>query len=113
MEKTFKDYNGQTYWASVNLNRIHKAVRPKWFSIAFGMGADGMVYAGERNSFFNGQYYKANRQYYVSVDVDWEQIKTKKMWLQWVFRVANCIKIPAPTLQFENGKPIKFRALGF
>ncbi len=113
LEKAFKDYNGQTYWASVNLNAIHSRVKPKWLSVAFGLGADQMVFANQSESFFNGAQYNANRQYYLSLDVDWEQIQTKKEWLKWVFKVANCIKIPAPSFEMQRGKKIQFKALYF
>lgn len=113
VEKAFKDYNAQTYWASVNLNAIHASIKPKWLSVAFGLGADQLIFANQSTSFFNGTQLNANRQYYVSLDVDWEQIQTKKEWLKWVFKVANCIKIPAPSIEFQSGEKASFRALYF
>ena len=113
LEKAFKDYNGQTYWAEVNLNSIHSSIKPRWLSIAFGLGADQMIFADPTRSSFNGNDYNARCQYYISLDVDWEQIETKKEWLKWVFKVANCIKIPAPSLEFKNGSNVQFRTLYF
>ena len=113
LENAFKDYNGQTYWASVNLNVIHSSIKPKWLSVAFGLGADQMIFADQINSSFNGIDFNANRQYYLSLDVDWEQIETKKKLLKWVFKVANCIKIPAPSFEFQSGKTVRFRPLHF
>ena len=113
LEQAFKDYNGQTYWASINLNAIHSSVKPRWLSFAFGLGADQMIFADQDRSSFNGIEYNARRQYYLSLDVDWEQIETKKEWLRWVFKVVNCIKIPAPTLEFQSGGSIQFRSLYF
>ena len=113
LEKAFKDYNGQTYWASINLNLIHSSIKPKWLSIAFGLGADEMIFADQIRSSFNGNVYDAKRQYYLSLDVDWEQIETNKVWLKWVFKVANCVKVPAPSLEFKKGKTVQFRTVYF
>ena len=41
-EEIFKDYNGQTYWLSVNLHSFFKSSKlPKWLNLAAGYGADG------------------------------------------------------------------------
>lgn len=113
LEEAFKDYNGQTYWASINLNSIYSRIKPKWMSVAFGLGADQMIFANQTSSFTEGKVLNAQRQYYLSLDVDWEQIETKKLWLKWVFKVANCIKIPAPSVEFSKEDNIQFKALYF
>ena len=113
LEEAFKDYNGQTYWASVNLHSLHSKVKPKWLSLAFGLGADQMIFANQKKTTLNGQEFNAARQYYLSLDVDWEKIETQKRWLKWVFKVANCIKLPAPSLEFQSGKTVQFRPLHF
>jgi hypothetical protein len=39
-----KDYNGQTYWLSVNLHiPSPKAQKTQWLNLAIGYGADGMI----------------------------------------------------------------------
>src|SRR5690606_26751805 len=42
-EQALKDYNGQTYWLSVNVGDFLKeeSKYPKWLSIAVGYGAQG------------------------------------------------------------------------
>jgi len=101
LQGAFKDYNGQTYWASLNLNGVYKKVKPKWLNLAFGYGGEGMLYANNE-SIYKGA--KSYRQYYLSLDVDFEQIETNSKWLKALFKVANCIKVPAPTLELnENG----------
>ena len=43
-EQILKDYNGQTYWFSANLHSFFKKSKiPKWFNIAVGYGAEGMI----------------------------------------------------------------------
>jgi hypothetical protein len=51
-EQMLKDYNGQTYWLSVNTPSI-KAQNPKWLNLAIGYGANGMLTGnGENNGLF-------------------------------------------------------------
>ena len=113
LEQAFKDYNGQTYWASINLNGGHRLIQPKWLSVALGFGADQMIFADQRSVEFENEIYRSERQFYLSLDVDWEQIETNKAWLKWAFKIVNCIKIPAPSLILEKGNSIQFRPLYF
>ena len=49
MQQVLKDYNGQTYWLSANIWSFNKESNfPRWLNVAFGYGADGMLY-GENN----------------------------------------------------------------
>ena len=112
LQQTLKDYNGQTYWLSANIWSFNKeGAFPKWLNIAFGYGAEGMLY-GENlptNMFQQDPY----RQFYLSLDVDLTKIKTKSKFLKSVFSVINFIKIPAPTLEFRTKGGIKFHYLYF
>ena len=72
-----------------------------------------MVFGNERDIPFNGERYLAERQAYLSLDVDWERIETKKVWLKWVFKVANCIKLPAPAFELRNGNKLDYHWLYF
>ncbi|MDZ7614583.1 MAG: hypothetical protein U5K51_13455 [Flavobacteriaceae bacterium] len=43
LEQVFKDYNGQTYWFSVNLWSFFKESKiPRWLNISLGYGAEGL-----------------------------------------------------------------------
>ena len=43
-EEFLKDYNGQTYWLSANINSFLKTESiPNWLNVAFGYGAEGML----------------------------------------------------------------------
>jgi len=112
LEQSIKDYNGQTYWLSANIWSFAKDSNfPKWLNIAFGYGAEGMLY-GENlpsNNFTQNPY----RQFYLSFDIDLVKIKTKSKFLQSVFSVINFIKIPAPTLEFRSKGGVKFHYLYF
>ncbi|MCR8669089.1 YfiM family protein [Aestuariibaculum sp. M13] len=104
-ERVLKDYNGQTYWLSVNLSSFFKESKlPKWLNLAFGYGADGMLSGVSEENNLNLPDYNRYRQYYLSLDVDLSKLQTKSQLLRTVFEVFNTIKIPFPTLEInKNG----------
>lgn len=109
--RILKDYNGQTYWLSVSPFTFFKSDKklPKWLALSFGYGAEGMIGANYNNvavvdNMGNVTEFKRNRQYYLSLDIDLSKIKTKYQWINSILNAINIIKIPAPTLEFENGK---------
>lgn len=114
-----KDYNGQTYWLSVNPSSFIKKENkfPKWLNLAFGYSAYGMI-GGTFNSFTvqkeDGTVLRFDRErrFYFSVDVDLTRIKTKSKFLKGVFSTINIIKFPAPAIQFSN-KGVRAYALYF
>ena len=116
LQEVLKDYNGQTYWLSANLdsfikNKEHKI--PKWLNLAFGYGADGMLTGITENvdSLFTNQ--SRIRQFYLSFDIDLTRIKTNSGLLKTVFSVINVIKIPMPTLEYNSKNQIVFHLLFF
>lgn len=107
-EQIIKDYNGQTYWLSVNCSSFVKGTKiPKWLNLAFGYGAQGMI-TGEAtlvNTIFLPES-KRFRQFYLSFDADLTKIDTKSHFLKTFFSIFNTIKIPAPTFEINGkGKP--------
>ena len=114
-ENILKDYNGQTYWLSVNLHSFAKGSKiPKWLNLALGYGADGMITGNKED---NTPILTANpqrlRQFYLSLDVDLTKIKTKSHFLKTVFSVFNTVKIPAPTIGFVHFNDIKYHFIYF
>jgi hypothetical protein len=109
-EQLLKDYNGQTYWLSVNpASFIKKQNRfPKWLNIAFGYGANGMIGASQNATVFdkngNSIVFKRYRQGYLSLDVDFTKVKTKSRVLNSILSFVNCVKIPFPNLELSQGK---------
>lgn len=111
-----KDYNGQTYWLSINPSSFIKKENkfPKWLNVAFGYGADGMLGARYNNILVqdkngNTTFFNRYPQYYFSLDADLTRIKTKSKFLKAVFSCINIIKIPFPNLELSEGK-LKFNA---
>lgn len=105
----FKDYNGQTYWLSVDMDKfIHF---PRWLNIVVGHGAEGMVYARVNENIAAG-YPAPYRQFYLGLDLDLRAIKSRSKVVNTLIFVANMIKLPAPTLEFSS-KGTRFHAFYF
>lgn len=114
LEELLKDYNGQTYWLSCNVRSFFKTSKiPKWFNIAFGYGADGLL--SGHNEDVNNLLITQNRtrQFYLSFDVDLTKIKTKSHLLRSIFDVLNVIKLPFPALEFNGKNGIKLHGVYF
>ena len=112
LQQSLKDYNGQTYWISANIWSFNKQSSiPKWLNVAFGYGAEGMLYGETKptNPITQDPY----RQFYLSLDLDLTKIETKSKLLQSVFSVVNFIKIPSPTLEINTKGQVKFHYLYF
>lgn len=112
IQRSIKDYNGQTYWASANIASFlgDNTKFPKWMNIAVGYGADGMVGSIENTLYPD---IERTRQYYISLDVDLTKIKTKSKFLNTVFGAFGFIKFPMPTIEFNQNRSTKFYAVYF
>ena len=114
-EQILKDYNGQTYWLSVNLYSFSKDSKiPKWLNLALGYGGDGMITGNKENYAQNlASNPQRFRQYYLSLDVDLTKIETKSHFLKTIFSVLNTVKIPAPTIEIRQFNGIKWHLIYF
>ncbi|SEW38480.1 DUF2279 domain-containing protein [Chitinophaga arvensicola] len=119
-ERTLKDYNGQTYWLSVNLYSFRKESHfPKWLNVAVGYGAQNMI--GGRDNTWTDEHgidrdyshLQRIRQFYLSPDVDFTKIPTRKKGVKVIFQVLNMLKIPAPTLEINSQGRVKLHPLYF
>ena len=105
-EEFLKDYNGQTYWLSANINSFLKTDNiPNWLNLAVGYGADGMLTGEPNDPLFINQ--NRTRQYYLSLDIDLSRIKTKSHFLKTIFDVLNVIKVPFPALELNSKGRLK------
>lgn len=114
-EQILKDYNGQTYWLSVNLYSFSKDSKiPKWLNLALGYGGEGMITGNKENYdqklIPNPQRF---RQFYLSFDADLTKIKTNSHFLRTIFSVLNTVKIPAPTIEIRQFNGIKWHLIYF
>lgn len=106
VERFLKDYNGQTLWASLNLRAfMPESGLPAWLNVAVGHGATGMITAGPP---LPGdplaQGVERYRQVFIAPDVDLTRIRTRSKAIRTLFFVLNSIKVPAPALEYGNGR---------
>lgn len=114
-EQLLKDYNGQTYWLSVNIRSFFKNSKiPGWLNLAVGYGADGMI-TGNTKSDIPPLFpeFERNRQFYLSFDVDLSSIETRSPFLKTVFSLFNTVKIPAPAFEINGSGKSKFHVFYF
>ena len=105
IERYFKDYNGQTYWFSISPRSIWKSSKiPSWLLFSIGYGVDAKI-SGKDNSYLlsNGQVLYAKRKYLLSLDIDLAKLPLKNKLLKRILKPLNAIKIPLPTLIWQNG----------
>jgi len=115
--RLMKDYNGQTYWLSLNLRSFMatESKFPAWANIAVGYGGDGMIGANENPSSLKGKElpsFKRRRQFYLAPDADLFRIKSSAA-VNAPFYLLRYIKIPAPAIEFTKGEKLKFKAIQF
>ena len=115
--KIIKDYNGQNYWLSSspflwqNKSKRNESTFPKWLAFSVGYGAEDMLYGNEIQNNENG--YQSSRTFYFSLDVNWEQLKTKRKGLRLLFSVLNSIKVPFPAIHYNTKRGFGADAIAF
>ncbi len=100
LSEVLKDYNGQTYWLSVDMDKFIRF--PKWLNISAGYGADNMIHAHDSQNRAAG--YVPYRQYYLGLDFDLTAFKSKSKVVNTLIYFVNLIRLPAPALEFSQGK---------
>lgn len=118
VEKLLKDYNGQTYWASINIQSFFPQSNfPSWLNLAIGFGANNML-GGYNNTWVdeNGTLVIRNdlpryRRMFLSADIDLTKIKTNNKTLQTIFSLVNVLKFPAPSIEFNRFGKTKIHPL--
>ncbi|MBO6606825.1 DUF2279 domain-containing protein [Psychroserpens sp.] len=114
LEEMLKDYNGQTYWLSANVHSFFKTSKiPKWLNVAVGFGADGMLTGRNEivDNFMTSQ--QRQRQFYLSLDIDFTRIQTDSRFLKTLFDVLNLIKVPFPTIEYNSKNGVKLHYIYF
>jgi hypothetical protein len=116
-ERMLKDYNVQTYWASIQMKQFFPNSKwPSWLNLAVGYGADQM-YGGYTNEWtsngskfdYSGQ--KRQRQLYLALDYDLRAISSKSHTLKAILNTLNIYKFPAPAIEYNNIEGWKFHLL--
>ncbi len=113
LEQILKDYNGQTYWLSVDwakfLGKNTKTFFPKFLTLAVGYGAGEMLYGNPTENEAAG--YKGLRRYFLGIDIELSQIRTRHIWLKKTFQYLSVWRIPAPALEYNRQDGLKWHWL--
>ncbi len=108
IKNSLKDYNGQTYWLTIDINKLFgRKLLPRWLFLSIGYGGEGM-YGGHDNiwadkegithDFSNVTRY---RQLFISFDINFT-VFIKNKWWQRVLFPLNIIKTPFPTIEISE-----------
>ena len=107
IQRSLKDYNGQTYWLSCNINSFFNTnYIPKWLNFAVGHSANGMMAASNQTND------NRVRQFLLSFDIDLSRIEFENKFINTLIHTFGFIKIPLPTLEFSNSN-FKFHPIYF
>jgi uncharacterized protein YfiM (DUF2279 family) len=119
MTSILKDYNAQKYWLSFSPASFTKSDSffwPQWLCFSFGYSGDGMLGGSENPTQHNGNilpYYYRNRQFLLSLDVDFSKIQTNSAVLKKVFYALNLVKMPFPMMTFDKTNGLGGNIIGF
>ena len=111
-ERIFKDYNGQTYWITIDYNtKIQDKYKVfKYINLALGYSIDGFI--GARNNpnlnCFECDNLNRQSQYILSFDLDLSEIKTENKFLKLLLNTFSIIKFPAPAILIQNKSQFKW-----
>lgn len=117
-ERILKDYNGQTYWLSVNPAsfRSKGSKFPRWLNFSVGYGAQGMLGGRSNPSEYNSQplpQTERYHQFYFAPDIDITRIKSKSKAIKTLSEIFGFIKIPMPTIEINGKNGFVFHPLYF
>ena len=119
-ERFIKDYNALSIWASFNLSSFFpNQQRAKWLNVAVGYGGQGL-YGGDDNiweddegDIIDRSDVERYRQFFISLDVDFERIKARTQTGKFFLGLLNIFKFPAPAIEFNTRGEIIFHPLYF
>jgi len=110
-EQILQDYNGQSYWLSVDVAAFLKKDSrfPKWLNIAAGYGAGEMVYGDPvKNRLYGHQSY---RQFFLSPDIDLRYLPVKSRFLKTAIYLLSMYRIPMPALEYNTRNQLRVHPL--
>lgn len=107
LERAIKDYNGMTFWLSVNPSKFIPRIKPDWLCYSIGYSTEN-VYGGFENKWTdkNGVEHDRsdlprNRILKLSLDADLPQLRKNDRTGQAVGKFLNPIKMPFPSYKIR------------
>ena len=111
--RMIKDYNGQTYWLSVNIASFLPVNTsfPYWLNMSLGYGAEGMIGARTNPTMISGKAipeFPRYRKFYFAPDANLFSIPTNSSFYNAAAYLTKFSKIPAPALEWSKPKGFRF-----
>lgn len=119
-QQVIKDYNGQTYWLTVDVNKIlNRKVLPSWLLITIGYGTDGLL--GGHDNVWQSKDGEAKdystvtrtRRFFISVDVNANNLRERNKLFNYLVAPFVLLKFPAPALEINFEQGIVFHPIYF
>ena len=104
IQKSLKDYNGQTYWLCFNFEDVFNSSSyflPKWLNLAFGYGAENMY-----SDTYSLSHELGYRQFFLSLDINTDELNISNKFVKNLVNLFGFIKLPMPTIEYSQGKLI-------
>ena len=103
-QQMLKDYNGQTYWLSINIGSFLPARSdfPNWLNLSAGYGAEGMIGGVKNPTEINGSpipAFKRYRQFYFTFDTDLYRVNGLSPFSSTLLKLNRTVKLPTPTIE--------------
>ena len=108
VEQVFKDYNGQTYWVTLNIHEIFKQRINilRYINLAIGYSIEGFTGARNNNvidcNCIECENLNRKSSVLLSLDLNLESLKGKNRLLDLLIKPFSILKIPAPTFILNN-----------
>ena len=115
-QQIFKDYNGQTYWLTFNLNQLlnQKINFFNYVDFAVGYSIDGFTGAHENPIIATCpcHYDQCNNlerksQFLFSLDLNTDKIKSKNKVFKFLLAPFDIVKVPFPAVIINDDKPFR------
>lgn len=116
ISRMLKDYNGQTYWLSLNIGSflpVHSGF-PYWLNMSVGYGTSGMIGARSNPHSINGKVvpdFPRYRRFFLAPDADLYRIPTHSAVFNGFTYLTRFSKLPAPALEWSQIKGFDFHAV--
>lgn len=119
-QQIVKDYNGQTYWLSVDINSLlGRKLLPNWLLLTIGYGAEGLL-GGHDNVWQNAVGKTINysniartKRFFISVDLNATVLRSKSRFFSYLFAPFVLLKFPAPAIEINEERGVVFHWIYF
>jgi len=119
-QQILKDYNGQTYWLSVDINSIlERNILPNWLMLTVGYGAQGLlgghdnVWKAEDGKIIDYTHVFRARRIFISIDINATVLRNRNKVFSYFFAPFVLLKFPAPAIEFNLERGVVFHPIYF